>query len=150
MRGTDSARYTRTMTGTQTATRDVLSKRRTYRRLMILAVLAGTLGFMALYDFGYPLVGVGVYWLGFLAFIGIWRGTSLKLFDERDCDLERRASHVTLTVVALAGILGWPTVEILDQTVGYTPPPEFDGMLLGYAAMFGVFGVVYAGMRLTR
>lgn len=111
------------------------------------SVLAGTAGFIIAETLGYPLIGVGVYWTGCLAFVGIWRGASVAIYDERDVALERRASFLTLNAVAVAGIIAWPAVLVLSETTTYTAPPEFSGALLGFAAMYGLFGVIYLTLR---
>lgn len=96
---------------------------------------------------GYPLVGVGLYWLGFLAFFGIWRGTAVSLFDERDAAHERHASQLTITVIAVAGIVGWPALLVLEETGYYTIPPVLEGALLGYPVLGVVFGASYLWVR---
>jgi uncharacterized membrane protein len=126
---------------------DRLSTIRTYRRLMYGAVLAGTAGFAVASAADRTLLGVAVYWAGFLAFLGIWRGTAVTLFDERDRALERRASHVTLNVLAAVGILAWPSLAVLSEVTDYAPPPEYRGALLALAAVYLVFGVVYTILR---
>lgn len=88
------------MSRSDSSGQDRLSKRRRYRRLSFGFAIGGTLGFVAAANAGYPLVGVGLYWLGFLAFVGVWHGTAVTLFDQHDVALERRASHITLNVIA--------------------------------------------------
>jgi peptidoglycan/LPS O-acetylase OafA/YrhL len=126
---------------------DRLSKIRLYRRLMYGAVLAGTAGFAVASAVDRTLIGVALYWAGFLAFLGLWRGTAVTLFDERDCALERRASHVTLNVLAAVGILAWPSVVVLSEVTDYSPPPEYRGGLLAFAAVYVVFAAVYVALR---
>ncbi|EMA50946.1 MULTISPECIES: hypothetical protein [Halococcus] len=135
------------MSRSNSSGRDRLSKRRRYRRLSFGCAIAGTLGFVAAANVGYPLVGVGLYWLGFLAFVGVWRGTAVTLFDERDTAHERRASHITLTVIAVTGIAGWPALLVLEETGYYTIPPVLEGALFGYSALFGLFGIAYLWVR---
>lgn len=124
-----------------------LARRRRYRRLMFGAVIAGTLGFVVAESVGYPLVGVGLYWAGFLAFLGVWRGTSVPLFDERDRSLERRAVAITFTLTALVAVAVWPTLRVLGETNVYMAPPAFDGALLTVSAQAVVFGAVYLWLR---
>ncbi|EMA45316.1 hypothetical protein [Halococcus saccharolyticus] len=135
------------MSRSDSSGRDRLSKRRRYRRLSVGCAIGGTLGFVAAANAGYPLVGVGLYWLGFLVLLGIWRGTAVSLFDERDAALERRASHITLNVIAVAGIAGWPALLVLEETGYYTIPSALEGALFGYAVLFGVFGIAYLWVR---
>lgn len=135
------------MSRSDSSGRDRLSKRRRYRRLSFGCVIAGTVGFFVAANVGYPLVGVGLYWLGFLAFVGVWRGTAVSLVDERDAAHERRASQLTLSVIAVVGIAGWPALLVLEETGRYTTPPALEGALLGYAVLFGVFGAAYLWVR---
>lgn len=120
---------------------------RRYRRLLFGSVVAGVLGFVFAENAGYPLVGVGLYWAGVLGAVAVWQGTDLCLFDERERAIERRASAVTLLLVAVVLIVGGPTLSVLSETGLYAVPPELDGALLGYVVLFVVFGLVYTALR---
>lgn len=126
---------------------DRLARRRRYRRLIFGSALAGTAGFIAAESAGYPLVGVGLYWVGFGAFLAVWQGTSVTLFDERDRALERRAITVSYSVMALALIVLWPTLRVLSAVDIYAPPPAFDGVVLAVSVQAGLFAVAYAWLR---
>ena len=94
-----------------------------------------------------PLVvyaGVGLYWIGFLGYLGIWQWTDLTLFDERDERMELEASGLTLTVFVFVTVLGVPAMVALDVTGVYTAPATIRGMLGGYVVLFVVFGFAYA------
>jgi uncharacterized membrane protein len=114
---------------------------------MIASVLGGTVGFAAAESAGFPIVGVGVYWIGFAGFLAVWQGTPVTLFDERDRALERRAVFVAFNVFAVAMILLWPTMLVLSETGVYTPPPAFDGVLLTLAVQAALFTVAYLWLR---
>ncbi|MDY6780598.1 MAG: hypothetical protein SV760_08660 [Halobacteria archaeon] len=135
------------MTRTATSNGNSLSKIRLYRRVMFGSLLVGVLGFMIAENLGYPVVGVGVYWAGIAGYLGIWLGTSVTLFDERDCALERRASAVTLTVSALALITIGPAEIVLSEMGVYSAPPAFEGAVLAVSAQGLLFGVVYLWLR---
>lgn len=136
-----------TLTDTATSDHPTLAKRRRYRRLMFAAILFGSLGLMGAARFDRHVLGVGVYWAGVLAFVAIWRGTSVELFDERDLALERRASLATLQVAAVIGIVAIPAAVTLER-LGYLElPPVAVGGIYGYASLFVVFGVIYVLMR---
>lgn len=130
---------------------DRLSKRRLYRRLMYGFVLGGVaLGLVLRELLGYPLVGEGIYWVGILGFLAVWRGTSLTLFDERDRALERRASQLTLTLFAGVLIVGASLARVVPLLSTYTVPAAAWPALSAYAALFGVFGAVYLWLRYRR
>jgi uncharacterized membrane protein len=138
------------MTSTRSETPDPLVRRRRYRRLMYLAVIAGVIGFVGASELGYPIVGVATYWLGILAFVGIWKGTSVSVQDERDCDLERRASHVTLLASGFVGILVFPALVALEAATSFTPPAFVDTALGVLVALYATFGVAYGWFKYTR
>lgn len=120
---------------------------RRYRWLMIGSVLAGTVGFASAESAGFPVVGVAIYWAGFVGFLAVWQGTSAPLFDERDRALERRAIAIVTTAFMLGMILLWPTLVVLSELDIYTPPPAFDGALLAVGVQAELFAVVYGWLR---
>jgi uncharacterized membrane protein len=135
------------MTEAETTQMDFLARVRRYRHLMTAAVVLGTLGFLTADYLGYPVVGVAVYWLGVCAFLAIWKGTDVVLFDERDRELERRAITLATLAFGVAMILLWPTMVVLSETGTYTPPPEFYGALLAFSAQAGLFVIAYLWLR---
>jgi len=135
------------MTPTETAATERLARGRTYRRLMFGSVLAGVAAGFALRYLDYPLLGEGVYWLGIVGFLAVWRGTSTTLFDERDVALERRASQLTLLLFAVVLVVGASAARLLPLFGSGTVPPAVRGALYGYAALFAAFGVVYVWLR---
>jgi len=135
------------MSRTNTSTTNRLSRRRTYRRLMFGCIAVAVALGLALRFFDRPLLGEAVYWIGILAFFGIWFGTSGSLFDERDRALERRASQVTMLVAAAVLVVGASTARLVTALDLYEVPPMISGALYGYVALFAVFGVAYAWLR---
>jgi hypothetical protein len=119
---------------------------RRYRRLMWVAIGVGVLGFLGLDELGYPFAGLAVYWAGVIAFAGIWKGTSVQLFDERDAALERRTSHATLKLVGGLGLLAFTTLVVLGETTVEVPDLVW-GAYLGYSALFLLWGGVYTVLR---
>lgn len=129
---------------------DTLATRRKHRRLVFALVLAAAVGWIAGNRLGYPLVGVATYWLGVLAALAVWKGTDVSIQDERDCDLERRASQSALLTIGAVGILTAPALAVLEETTSYTVPAIVDHLLIGYAALYATFGVWYAWYRFQR
>jgi len=124
-----------------------LAKVRRYRRLMYASILVGVVGFLVADEFGYSLVGLAVYWAGIVAFLGIWKGTSVTLFDERDTALERRTSHATIGVVGVVGVLTFTSLVVLGETTTVEVPDPVWTLYLGYAALFGLWGAVYTVLK---
>lgn len=135
------------MTPAQSTPTNRLSKRRSYRRLMYGFVAGGVVTGLSLRLFDYPLAGELVYWVGVLGFLAVWFGTSVKLFDERDAALERRASQITMYVFAAVLVVGASAARVLTALGVYDVPPEVSGALYGYVALFVVFGLVFLGVR---
>lgn len=137
------------MIQTLTTGSNPLEKRRTYRRLMFGSIGVGVVGSVVLRSLDYPLLGEAVYLLAFVAFLAIWQGTSVTLFDERETYLEERASAITLTVFAFVLIGGASTLRILAAVDANLPVSTtmVEGALWALAAQFAVFGVVYLALR---
>jgi hypothetical protein len=94
-----------------------------------------------------PLLGEAVYWVGIIGFLGVWWGTSVKLFDERDRSLERRASQLTLSIAAVVLVVGASAARVLSYTDAYAVPSAVWAALWGYVALFVTFGVAYTWLR---
>jgi len=124
-----------------------LQRIRFYRRLLYGFLAVGVVGFLVVETLGYPLVAVALYWGGLLGMLGVKFGTSVQLFDERDRALERRASNLTLYLVGGALIIAAPAVFALEATGRYEVSPAVSGALLGFSAMFLLFGAVYLAVR---
>ena len=123
---------------------------RRYRRLMYGCIGVGVGGFLAAVELDFPLVGLAVYWAGILAFFGVWKGTSVTLYDERDLDLERRASLLTLQIAGAVGLLSMTTLVVADQMPSVAVPERAVGGFLTTSALFVVYGVVYTVVRYRR
>jgi len=138
------------MTPTDTSTHPRSVKRRRYRRLLYASILAGVLGFILADNLGYQLIGLAVYWTGILAFAGLWKGTDVTLFDERDVALERRTSLLTLQVAAVVGLFWMSAIVVLDGTTTADIPDRVSGGFLTLSGLFVLYGVIYLGLRYKR
>lgn len=127
-----------------------LAKRRRYRRLMYASSLVGVVGFVVADELGYQLVGLAVYWVGILAFVGIWKGTAIELFDERDVDLERRTSLLTLKIAGVVGVLWMSVMVVLNATTTVDIPERVWGGFLTLSGLFVLYGAVYLILRYRR
>lgn len=138
------------MSHSETSRHPQIAKRRRYRRLMYGSVLVGVIAFVAADELGYELVGLAVYWIGILAFVGLWKGTSIQLFDERDVDLERRTSLLTLKIAAVLGVLWMSTMVVLNAATTITIPERVWGGFLTLSGLFVLYGGVYLFLRYRR
>lgn len=137
-----------TQTGNGTPATERLSRQRRYRRLMFGFVAAGVvLGLTLREVLDAPLLGEAAYWVGIVGFLAVWWGTSVELFDERDRSLERRASHLTVSVFAVVLVVGASAARVLSYTDTYAVPSEVWAVLWGYVALFATFGLAYAWLR---
>lgn len=129
------------MTANATQGTDLPSERRKYRYAMYGCLAVGFVGYIAGLEVEMPLAALAVYWAGFLGFLGVWKGSSVTLYDERHEAMEREAATRTIGVIGAVLILVGPALPALADA-GYEPPTLALGALYGYAAMFGVYGVV--------
>lgn len=120
-----------------------LAKKRQYRRAMWGSLFGGIVIALVLRVLGYPLVSEAVYWVGIIGFLGIWQGTSLTLFDERDVTIERRASQLALAISAVVLVVGASAVRVLSVVGEYTVSPTVSGFLYGYMAVFVTFAIAF-------
>ena len=138
------------MTPTETRPQDRLATRRRYRRLFVGLVVVGAAGGLGLRIAGYPLVGEAVYLLGLVGMLAVLFGAPVSLVDERDAEIERRASQITVGAFVFVLILGASAARLLPRLTDYAVPPEVHGVLYGYVAVFVVFAVSYAYVRSRR
>lgn len=132
---------------TRSPTGGRLAKMRKYRRLMFGVLLGGVTISLVLRFLEFPLVGEAVYLVGFAAFLAIWQGTSITLFDERETELERRAATVTLTVTAFVLIFSASGARVFHAITGSSVPPWLHYAIYGFIAQFVLFAIVYTWYR---
>lgn len=127
-----------------------LAKRRRYRWGYVGSVLGGVLALFLAVRLGHPLVGIGLYWVGVAGMFAILWLSPVKLFDERERSRERLAALRTIQIVGVVAIVAVPGLVALEE-VGYaTITPAISGAFLGYAALAGLFGIVYAILWFRR
>lgn len=134
------------MTANATGGTNLPSRRRKYRYAMYGCLAVGIVGYLAGLRLELPIAALAVYWAGFLGFLGVLKGSSVTIYDERHETMERKAAIRTVGVVGAVLILVGPALPALGAA-GYEPPTLVLGALYGYAAMFGVYGAVCVGMR---
>lgn len=122
------------------------SRRRRYRLAMYGSLAIGFVGYILGLRADLPLAALAVYWVGFLGFLGVWKGSSVTIYDERHVALERRAAKWTFTIVGAVLIVVGPALPAIEAA-GYEVPTLAVGALYGFAAMFGVHGAVCLAIR---
>ncbi|WP_073307669.1 DUF2178 domain-containing protein [Halobaculum gomorrense] len=127
-----------------------VSTRRRYRRLLFGSVGLGVAANVALRLLSYPVAAEAAYWVGIVGFLAVWQFSPVQLFDERDAELERRASTLTLVAAAVVLVLGASGARTLGALGVYDAPPFVEGVLYGYVGLFVVFAVAYGWVSWTR
>lgn len=125
---------------------DPLAARKHARRLFGALIGAALLAFLALDWLGRPLAAVAAYWL----FVGGAAGVLYRsdhVMDERDRALERRTSHRAVLLIGTALIVLGPGLSALADAGLYDASAVLDGVLLGWVALYVVWGVAYLWTR---
>ena len=142
-------------TGEEITAKQRVEKREQYTKWINRSAGIGVAGFFvatAVWMFtDDPLVlygGLGVYWLGCLGMgIGYWY-SPVSMRDELEQRMDREASQVTFTFVAVVGIIGVPADVVLSTTGVYTAPAAVRGAIWGYLLL--IFILVAAHWYIKR
>jgi|AntRauTorcE11898_2_1112593.scaffolds.fasta_scaffold02687_6 uncharacterized membrane protein len=134
---------------TTTVDDDPLARRRRDRRLFGGLVAAAMLALLTLDYLGRPIAAVLAYWT-FVVGAGVVMYRSDVIMDERDRALERVASHRAVLAVGAGLVVLGPGIGALSEADVYDAPALVDGVLLGWVALFAVWGVAYGVTRLQR
>lgn len=94
--------------------------------------------------------GVGSYYLGVIGYLAIWQRTGVRLFDEREAAIERRAGQILMLLVMTVTIFGLPADVVLEVTGAIAVPPAIRGVIWGYAFLSFVGLVVYGHAESQR
>ncbi|WP_435194850.1 DUF2178 domain-containing protein [Natronomonas sp. EA1] len=136
-----------------TTTNPVQSGRR-YRRLFFGIITIGVVAFLAAMLVGQFLAGLVVYTVavvaGFALFFYVRFSDSLAMGDERENELERRASHLTFELFGYGGLFTFITLFFLDATGRYTLDGPAETLLYAFAVVSLGWGLVYAVLRVRR
>jgi len=130
--------------------RKQLKQRKRYKQLFYGIITAGIVGYFALVTVWNSVGGdavaisaVGVYWGAIVLALGVLRLGPDEIEDEREEEINAKASGRTLGIAGFLLILGGPGLATLGQTGVYTAPSWLVGMTWGYASLFGIFAVSY-------
>lgn len=130
-----------------------MEKRKRYRELMSRSMGVGVVGFLvataaavvaseAASDL-FLFAGVGLYYLGVVGYLVVWQRTGVRLFDEREARIERRAGQIVALLVAFVTMFGLPADVVLDVTGAVDVPPALRGAIWGYVLLVVAFLFAY-------
>ncbi len=128
-------------------------QRRRYREVMNRSMGLGVAGFLGATALSvvasegsadlFAFAGVGLYYLGIVGYLVIWQRTGVRLFDEREAQIERRTGHIVWSLVTFVAIFGLPADLVLDATGAVDVPLAIRGAIWGYALLIAVGLIVY-------
>lgn len=113
----------------------------TSKRLMTgLFVFAGVaLGLGSAFE--YQLIGVGLYAVGMVGGFAVPVVTELTLFDERDRQIQQRASAFTLTVFGWLAAIVFPALVVLSTTPHFSWGPASITLSFTTTAVYLTWGL---------
>lgn len=122
-------------------------KPETYRRMIgLFALFAGVaLGIGTALE--RPFVAVGLYAVGMTAAAVTPRFAGLRLFDERDDALHRRASGTTLALFGWLSALVYPSLVVLSTTEYFSWGPASAAVAWTTVAVYGTYLVAFGYHR---
>jgi hypothetical protein len=130
-----------------------LDTRRQYRQLMSSSIGVGGAGLFvgtAAAIFApervsdlFLYAGVGAYYLGIVGYLFLWRRTGVRLLDEREAEIERRASQIVVLTLITVTLFALPADLLLDVTGDVAVPMALRGAIWGYALLLAFVLVVY-------
>jgi len=122
-----------------------------YNRIIMTVFGIGILAFFAGMLIDRTLVGLVVYAVaclsGVVALLYLHFVSSVPLGDERDRQLQDRASGAVINLFAFVGLPAIIGLYLLDGFTGYTIGPRLWGAIWAYAALYLTWGAVYTIYR---
>lgn len=133
-----------------TATHPVQTGRR-YRRFMLGVLAVGIVSLFVGIEFDQHLAGLVVYAaavvVGFGVLLYARLDDSMALQDEREAELERRASHVTFQLFGYVGLFVFVGLFLLDATGQRALGATAETLLYAYAVISLTWGGIYLWLR---
>ena len=124
---------------------------RRYRRLILGLVTVGIASLFAGIAVEQSLAGLVVYAVavvGAMATTAFGRyRSSVTLGDERERELERRASHVTFQLFGYLGLFTFIALFLLDATGRHSIEGATETLLYAYSVISLTWGAIYLGLR---
>ncbi|MFC6757863.1 MULTISPECIES: hypothetical protein [Haloarcula] len=75
--------------------------------------------------------GVGAYYLGISSYLVLWRRSGVRLLDEREAEIERRASQIVLLTLITVTLFALPADLLFDVTGDFEVPMALRGAIWG-------------------
>ncbi len=85
--------------------------------------------------------------VGFAMLLYVRSHSSMSIQDEREAELERRASHVTFQLFGYVGLFVFVALFLLDAAGQYPLGATAETLLYAYAAISLSWGAVYLWLR---
>lgn len=113
----------------------------TYRRTTVGLTLFAALALAGGVVLELPFVGIALYALGLLTVFSLPAVTDVRLFDERDDAIARKASATTLTLFGWLSAIVYPSLVALSATGQFSWGPASSAVAFATVAVYGVYGV---------
>jgi len=121
----------------------------TYRRSTLAFGLAAGLCLAVGSSLERPLLGVGLYTVGMTAAAVLPYAVDVRLFDERDDRIHRRASGLTLALFGWLSALVYPSLVVLAGTDHFSWGPASVAVAWTTTLVYGVY-LLAVGYHRTR
>jgi len=122
-----------------------------YRRAIVALFAVGIVSFLVGEYVGQSFAGLVVYAVtvltGTAMCLYVQFGSSVPLQDERERGIERRASNVTIYLLAYLGLPAFITLFLLEEVGRYSMGPTVETLLSGFAVLYLTWGAVYLLLR---
>lgn len=122
-----------------------------YRRLIYGLIALGIVSLWAGMAIDRSFVGLVVYAVAVVTAFGMLMyvrfRSPISLADEREHELEKRASHVTVQLFGYIGLFAFIALFLLDATGRYVLGTVETTLLYAYAAITLTWGAIYVALR---
>lgn len=122
-----------------------------YRRLIYGLIVLGIVSLWAGMAIDRSFVGLVVYAVAVVTAFGMLMyvrfRSPISLADEREHELEKRASHVTVQLFGYIGLFAFIALFLLDATGRYVLGTVETTLLYAYAAITLTWGAIYVALR---
>jgi len=118
---------------------------------MVAVIVVGALSLVVGAQVGLYLAGLVVYAVaavaGFAIYFRVRYSDSLAIRDEREAELERRASHMTAEILGYGSAFAFIALFVLDAAGRPSVGPTVETLLWAFAAFALTWAAVYGWLR---